>query len=105
MPSAVSTVSVTLPATVAVETVPSASGLLGVSVARVPVASSVTIAGTFAAAPAARRVKVVVVIVAAFTALLNVAVKIGRAACRVGVGGGGLAIDVVATVESCISNQ
>src|SRR5437899_12829364 len=94
MPSAVSTVSVTLPATVAVETVPSASGLLGVSVARVPVASSVTIAGTFAAAPAARRVKVVGVIEAAFTALLNVAVTVVLRSEAGGVGIGWWAVCV-----------
>src|SRR2546425_10936972 len=42
----------------------------------VPAASSVTVAGTFAAAPAARRVKVAVVIVAAFMGLLNVALTV-----------------------------
>src|SRR5437660_10113989 len=59
---------VTVPATVAVKTVPAANGVVGVRVAMVPVALSVTVAGTFAAAPAARR--------------LNVAVEIGRASCR-----------------------
>src|SRR5205807_7788220 len=75
-PTAVPATSVTLPATVAVSTVPSASGTVGVSVAMVPVASSVTVAGTFAAAPAARRVKVVGTIEAAFMGLLNVAVTV-----------------------------
>src|SRR5438128_2093266 len=75
--------------------VPAASGVVGVRVAMVPAALSVTVAGTFAAAPAARRVKLAVVIVAAFSGLLNVAVtvvvrgtlvapfgEIGRASCR-----------------------
>src|SRR2546422_8534276 len=53
--------------------VPALSGLVGVSVAMVPAALSVTVAGTSAAAPAARRVKVAVVIVAAAMGLLNVA--------------------------------
>src|SRR5207244_13110183 len=42
----------------------------------VPAALSATVAGTLAAAPAARRVKLAVVIVAAFTGLLNVAVTV-----------------------------
>src|SRR2546422_4352349 len=54
--------------------VPAASGVVGVRVAMVPAALSATVAGTLAAAPAARRVKLAVVIVAAFTGLLNVAV-------------------------------
>src|SRR2546425_10571134 len=53
--------------------VPAASGAVGVRVAMVPAALSATVAGTLAAAPAARRVKLAVVIVAAFTGLLNVA--------------------------------
>src|SRR2546425_12028190 len=53
--------------------VPAASGVVGVRVAMVPAALSATVAGTLAAAPAARRVKLAVVIVAAFTGLLNVA--------------------------------
>src|SRR5437899_11290993 len=52
---------------------PCTSGLVGVSVAIVPAALTITVAGTSAAAPAARRVKVAVVIVAAFMGLLNVA--------------------------------
>src|SRR5437879_10992471 len=84
-PSAVLAALVTVPATVAVKTVPAASGVVGVRVAIVPVASSVTVAGTFAAAPAARRLNVAVVIVAAF-------MEIGRASCReraeMAVGGG-----------------
>src|SRR5437879_7039135 len=45
-PSAVLAALVTVPATVAVKTVPAASGVVGVRVAIVPVASSVTVAGT-----------------------------------------------------------
>src|SRR3989442_4310654 len=55
-------------------TVPCTSGLLGVRVATVPAALTVTVAGTSAVLPAARRRKVAVVIVAAFIALLNEAV-------------------------------
>src|SRR2546422_10769359 len=47
--------------------------MVGVRVARVPGALTITVAETSAAAPAARRVKVAVVIVAAFMGLLNVA--------------------------------
>src|SRR5437660_6802299 len=75
-PSAVLAALVTVPATVAVKTVPAASGVVGVRVAIVPVASSVTVAGTFTAAPAARRLKLAVVMVAAFSGLLNVAVTV-----------------------------
>src|SRR2546422_936042 len=64
---------VTVPATVAVKTVPAANGVVGVRVATVPAALTVTVAGTGAAAPAAVRVKVAVVIVAEFMGLLNVA--------------------------------
>src|SRR2546422_479542 len=60
VPSALPTASVTVPATAAADTVPVASAAGSVRLAMVPVASSVTVAGTFAAAPAARRVKVVV---------------------------------------------
>src|SRR2546425_11635299 len=63
----------------------------------VPVASSVTVAGTFAAAPAARRVKVAVVIVAAFTGLLNVAVTVLVRGTPVAPFGGAWAITVGAT--------
>src|SRR2546425_1102384 len=42
----------------------------------VPAALSVTVAGTFTAAPAARRLKVAVVIEAAFMGLLNVALTV-----------------------------
>src|SRR2546422_11665203 len=75
--------------------VPAASGAVGVRVAMVPAALSATVAGTLPAAPAARRVKVAIVIVAAFTGLLNVAETVvlrgtlvapfggvGRATCR-----------------------
>src|SRR2546428_13464058 len=63
----------------------------------VPVASSVTVAGTFAAAPAARRVKVAVVIVAAFTGLLNVAVTVLVRGTPVAPFGGAWAVTVGAT--------
>src|SRR5438445_732012 len=91
-PSAVPAASVSLPATVAVYTVPVLSLLDALPISMVPVASSVTVAGTFAAAPAARRVKVVVVIVAAFTALLNVAVTVVLRATPVAPGAGDSAI-------------
>src|SRR3989442_14122110 len=74
------------------DTGPAESGVVSVRVAMVPVAWSVTVAGTFAAAPAARRVKVVVVIVAAFTALLNVAVTVVLRATPVAPGAGDSAI-------------
>jgi len=77
--------------------VPSASGLVGVRVAMVPVASSVTVAGTFAAAPAARRVKLAVVIVADAMGLLNVAVTVVLVATPVALGVGAWAITVGAT--------
>jgi len=76
--------------------VPAPNGLLGVRVARVPAALTVTVAGTSAVLPAARRRKVAVVIVAAFIALLNEAVTVvlrgtpvapGAGACTVTVGG------------------
>src|SRR5437660_12535722 len=60
VPSALPTASVTVPATVAVYTVPVASGVVSVRLAMVPAASSVTVARAGAAAPAARRAKVVV---------------------------------------------
>src|SRR5437879_13353177 len=63
----------------------------------VSVASSVTVAGTFAAAPAARRVKVSGVIVAAFTGLLNVAVTVLVRGTPVAPFGGAWAITVGAT--------
>jgi len=56
--------------------VPCASGPVGVSVATVPAALTVTVAGTGAAAPTASRLKVAVVIEAAFMGLLNVAVTV-----------------------------
>src|SRR2546426_1104563 len=63
----------------------------------VPVASSATVAGTFAAAPAARRVKVTVVIVAAFMGLLNVAETVVVSGTRVAPFGGAWAVTVGAT--------
>src|SRR5437870_6806991 len=85
---------VTVPATVAVKTVPAANGVVGVRVAMVPVASSVTVAGTFAAAPAARRLKLAVVIEAAFIAVLNVAVTGVLVATPVALGVGDWAVTV-----------
>src|SRR5205807_6649219 len=72
--------------------VPAASGVVGVRVAMVPAASSATVAGTLAAAPAARRVKLAVVIVAAFTGLLNVAVTVVLRGTPVPPGAGATAI-------------
>src|SRR5437879_13018659 len=63
----------------------------------VPVASRVTVAGTFAAAPAARKVKVAVVIEAAFMGLLNVAVTVLVRGTPVAPFGGAWAITVGAT--------
>src|SRR2546425_223677 len=97
LPSALPTASVTVPATVAVYTVPVASGAVSVRVAMVPVASSVTVAGTFAAGPAARRGKGVVVIGAAFMALLNVAVTVVLSGTPLAPGAGDWAITVGAT--------
>src|SRR2546425_743013 len=82
---------------VAVETVPAASGLLGVRVARVPAALTVTVAGTSAVLPAARRRKVLVVIEAAFIALLNVAVTVVLSGTPVAPGAGACAVTVGAT--------
>src|SRR3989441_387448 len=82
---------------VAVETVPAASGLLGVRVARVPAALTVTVAGTSAVLPAARRRKGLVVIEAAFIALLNVAVTVVFSGTPVAPGAGACAVTVGAT--------
>src|SRR2546422_11392753 len=60
----------------------------------VPVASRVTVAGTFAAAPAARKVKVAVVIEAAFMGLLNVAETVVVSGTLVAPFGGAWAITV-----------
>src|SRR2546422_448467 len=97
-PIAVPAALVTVPATVAVKMVPAANGVVGVRVAMVPVASSVTVAGTFAAAPAARRLNVAVVIVAAFIAVLNVAVTLVLLATPVALGVGDWAITVGAAL-------
>src|SRR3989449_704890 len=77
--------------------VPAASGVGGVRVATVPAALTVTVAGTFAAAPAARRVKVAVVIVAAFMGLLNVAETVVVSGTPVAPFGGAWAVTVGAT--------
>src|SRR3989454_646978 len=93
-PIAVPAALVTVPATVAVKTVPAANGVVGVRGAMVPVASRVTVAGTFAAAPAARRLKLAVVIEAAFIAVLNVAVTVVLVATPVALGVGDWAVTV-----------
>src|SRR5256712_531592 len=74
--------------------VPAASGAVGVRVAMVPAALSATVAGTLPAAPAARRVKVAMVIVAAFTGLLNVAVTVVVSGTPVAPFGGAWAVTV-----------
>src|SRR3989441_3463489 len=68
----------------------------------VPVASSVTVAGTFAAAPAARRVKLAVVIEAAAMGLLNVAVTVvlGTTPVALGVGAWAITVGAVSVVRS-----
>src|SRR5437870_1429070 len=93
-PIAVPAALVTVPATVAVKTVPAANGVVGVRVAMVPVASSVTVVGTFAAARGARRLKLAVVIEAAFIAVLNVAVTVVLVATPVALGVGDWAVTV-----------
>src|SRR2546425_1159170 len=76
---------------------PAASGVLGVRVARVPAVLTVTVAGTSAVLPAARRRKVLVVIEAAFIALLNVAVTVVLNDTPVAPGAGACAVTVGAT--------
>src|SRR2546425_594593 len=76
---------------------PCTSGLLGVRVATVPAALTVTIAGASAVLPAARRRKVAVVIEAAFIALLNVAVTVVLSGTPVAPGAGACAVTVGAT--------
>src|SRR5438445_420602 len=63
----------------------------------VPAALSVTVAGTFAAAPAARRLKLAVVIVAAAMGLLNVAVTVVLSGTLTAPFGGAWAVTVGAT--------
>src|SRR2546427_357615 len=67
-------------------------------VATVPAALTVTIAGTSAVLPAARRRKVAVVIVAAFIALLNEAVTVVLRGTPVAPGAGACAVTVGATL-------
>src|SRR2546422_250689 len=69
-------------------TIPLTTPMEGVRVAMVPAALSVTIAGTFTTAPAARRAKVAVVIEAAFMGLLNVAVTVVLSGTPVAAGEG-----------------
>src|SRR5205807_1487910 len=97
VPSAVPRAEERRAGTVAGYTVPVASGVVSVSLAMVPVATSVTVAGTFAAAPAARRVKVVGTIEAAFMGLLTVAVTVVLSGTPVAPGAGDWAITVGAT--------
>src|SRR2546425_1254452 len=66
-------------------------------VATVPAALTVTVAGTSAVLPAARRRKVAVVIEAAFIALLNVTVTVVLIARPVALGVGACAVTVGAT--------
>src|SRR5207245_1537606 len=84
--------------TVAVSTVHCTSGLLGVRVATVPAALTVTVAGTSAVLPGGRRRKVAVVIVAAFIALLNEAVTVVLRGTPVAPGAGACAVTVGATL-------
>src|SRR5437879_10206935 len=72
-------------------------GFSEVRVARVPAALTVTVAGTSAVLPAARRRKVLVVIEAAFIALLNVAVTVVLSGTPVAPGAGACAVTVGAT--------
>src|SRR2546426_1144984 len=76
---------------------PAASGLLGVRVARVPAALTVTVAGTSAVLPAARRRKELEAIEAAFIALLNVAVTVVLNGTPIAPGAGACAVTVGAT--------
>src|SRR3989442_470408 len=85
---------VTVPATVAVKTVPAANGVVGVRVATVPAASTVTVAGTCAAAPAALKLKLAVSIGTAFMAVLNVALTVVVVARPVALGVGDWAVPV-----------
>src|SRR2546428_9557773 len=78
-------------------TIPLTTPMEGVRVAMVPAALSVTIAGTFTTAPAARRAKVAVVIEAAFMGLLNVTVTFVIRGTPVAPGAGDRAITVGAT--------
>src|SRR2546426_895071 len=86
-------------------TVPLATGMEGVRVAMVPAALSVTIAGTFTTAPAARRAKVAVVIEAAFMGLLNVTVTFVIRGTPVAPGAGDRAITVGATSVEIFFND
>src|SRR3989454_1127773 len=61
--------------------------------------------GTFAAAPAARRVKVAVVIVAAFMGLLNVAETVVVSGTPVAPFGGAWAVTVGATLEAQLHTE
>src|SRR3989475_269643 len=70
---------------------------MGVRVATVPAALTVTVAGTSAVLPTARRRKVAVVIVAAFIALLNEAVTVVLSGTPVAPGAGACTVTVGAT--------
>src|SRR2546428_13889952 len=70
---------------------------MGVRRASMPAVLTVTIAGTSAVLPAARRRNVAVVIEAAFIALLNVAVTVVLSGTPVAPGAGACAVTVGAT--------
>src|SRR2546425_905607 len=72
---------------------------------RVPAVLTVTVAGTSAVLPAARRRKVLVVIEAAFIALLNVAVTVVLSGTPVGTGAVACAVTVVATTVVKLQRQ
>src|SRR5437879_12250174 len=71
---------------------------MGVTVVQVSAALMVTVAGTSAVLPAARRRKVAVVIVAAFIALLNEAVTVVLRGTPVAPGAGACTVTVGATL-------
>src|SRR5438445_226992 len=98
VPSGVAAASVTVAASAARRTADRVNGVVGVRVATVPAALTATVAGTVAAAPAARRVKVAVVIVAAFMGLLNVAETVVLRGTLIAPFGGAWAITVGAAL-------
>src|SRR5207302_10596902 len=89
---------VTVAAPGAVSTVPSAGEVVGGRVAMLPVASGVTVAGTFAAAPAARKVTVPTGRYAELMGLLNVAETVVVSGTPVAPFGGAWAVTVGAAL-------
>src|SRR2546428_347820 len=77
--------------------VPAASGVVGVRVAMVPAPLSAPVAGTLAAAPAARRVKLVFFFVMTRRALMSALVPVAALCRSIAPGGGDGAITVGAT--------